>query len=307
MLLFLALTAGAHAADTPYWAYSYQGIDVVAAGGGEYARTLAHNVHRLDAAARKLLDWDAGAALPPTHVYVLHHPAFAKLTPPSQVFAKYNTVETITATSRFRDGENFILMDASLQSQYFASYGAYSGLASSILQSELLHYPSWFSSGYARLIAPARIKGTKVTLGKADEQLALFLRTRVLNFAPARALMTLDRSDPAFQGDLMDIRYSAECWLLVHLITIEGLHKKEFADYLRLLNAGIAPADAFAATLQASSEDLDKAMHDVISEGTIRTLTFDIPDVPDDTLPRELSAAEADARIAQLAELAKTQ
>jgi len=42
------------------------------AGDPGYARTLAHNVYRLDEAARKLLEWDAGALLPPTHVSALH-------------------------------------------------------------------------------------------------------------------------------------------------------------------------------------------------------------------------------------------
>jgi hypothetical protein len=75
MLLLLACTAVANAAETPYLAYSYQGIDVIAPGEGASARTLAHNIHRLEAAARKLLDWDSGAPLPSGAAIVVCRPA----------------------------------------------------------------------------------------------------------------------------------------------------------------------------------------------------------------------------------------
>lgn len=303
-LLLLAATRLTQAETTPYWVYSYQGIELIAPGDdGTYARRLAHNVHRLDAAARKLLNWDTGAPLPPTHVYVLHHSDFAKLVPPSQVHTSFNVVTTVASKYAFHDGENFALMDA----QYGEYSGAYIGLAGSILLSEKLRYPRWFAIGYTRLVAPARLKGSKVIIGDPDKLLVRFLRSQSLHFIPVRTLLNAGADDPVLQRELMDQKYVSECWLLVHLITIEGLHKAEFAQYLQLINSSVAPADAFALSFKTTTyEDLDKAMHDTLEKGMITTLSYDIPDESDSEQPRQLSAAEAGARVTRLAEIAGT-
>jgi hypothetical protein len=223
-----------------------------------------------------------------------------KLTPPSQVHASFNVISIITSEFTIHDGENFALMDAS-SDEYF---GAYYGLAGSILASEKLRYPSWFANGYARLVAPAQIKGTKVIVGTTDKTLVRFLRSHSLHFIPTRTLMNAGPDDPTLQREFMDQKYVAECWLLVHLITIEGLHKAEFAQYLQLLNSRVAPSDAFTQSFKATYEDLDQILRDTIEKGMITTLTYDIPDEPDAGQPRQLSDAEAGARIAQLTQIA---
>jgi hypothetical protein len=296
-LLLLGVTSIAQAQG--YFSYSYQGIDVMA-GDAVYARTLAHNVHRLDVAARRLLEWDAGAPLPPTHVYALHHPAFLKLAPPYQFAPTFQMVTHVTSAFDIRNGENYAYVDASASSDYS---GAYFGLAGSILASGGRRYPAWFTNGFARMIAPTQIHGTKVTVGRVDAWLAEVVKSWSLKFISTRSLLTMSPHDEVLKADLMQQKYAAECWLLVHLITIEGLYKSEFAQYLRLLDAGKDPSDAFAASFKVSYEELDKTLKDAIDKGSIRLLSFDVPDQSDTDQPRQLSAAEADSRIARLIEI----
>jgi hypothetical protein len=297
VLLLFGFTSIAHAEG--YFSYSYQKIDVMA-GDAEYARTLAHNAHRLDMAARKLVDWDSGAPLPPTHVFVLHHAAFAKLVAPEQFESSFRMVLYATSAFAVRNGENYALMDAEATSDYS---GAYFGLAGSILLGEGLRYPAWFSTGLARMIAPTQIRGTKVTVGRVDPWLAQVVKTWRLRFISTRLLLTLSPDDQAFKGDLMQEKYTAECWLLVHLITIEGIYKAEFTQYLRLLDAGKDPSDAFTASFNVAYEDLDKTLKDTVDGGSIRSLSFDVPDESNTDQSRKLGAAEADGRIAHLIEI----
>jgi hypothetical protein len=296
-LLLLGITSIAQAQG--YFSYTYQGIDVMAGDAG-YARTLAHNVYRLGVAARRLLEWDAGAALPATHVYALHHPAFVKLAPPGQFAPTFQMVTEVTSAFAIRNGENYAYLDAAASSDYS---GAYFGLAGSILLREGRRYPQWFSTGFARMLAPTQIRGTKVTVGRVDGWLAEVVKSWNLRFISTRSLLTMSPDDQVLKADLMQEKYASECWLLVHLITIEGLYKSEFTQYLRLLDAGKDPSDAFAASFKVTYEELDKTLKDAIDKGAIRLLSFDVPDESDTDQPRQLSAAEVDSRMARLIEI----
>ena len=281
-----------------YFDYSYYKIDVMA-GDAEYARTLAHNVHRLDLAARKLVEWDRGAPLPPTHVYALHHETFAKLVPPVQYAPSFRMASYATSEFVIGDGEDYAIVDATATDYS----GAYFGLAGSILSSERLRYPAWFSTGFARMIAPAQIRGTKVTLGRVDAWLADVVTSPKLTFISTRLLLTMRSDDQLLKRELLKEKYTAECWLLVHLITIEGMYKSEFTQYLHLLDAGKDPSDAFSASFKVTYADLDKMLKDAIDKGSIRSLSLDIPDEPDTDQPRQLSGAESDGKIARLIEI----
>jgi hypothetical protein len=281
----------------PYWSYAYGGIDVTAAGEAKYAHDVAHNVHRLELTARKLLDSDSDSTLAPTHIYSLDHSTFLRLRPQERYSPLFHTLTQVTSAFRMHDGENYVFMDAADERRY---YGAYFGLAGSILASQKLRYPRWYLVGFARMLAPTQIRETDVTVGKVDEWMAKAVRAWKLKFIPVRVLLTADETAPALAGDLMTEKYAAECWLLVHLITIEGLHKSEFAQYLQLLSSGTPPAEAFSASFKISYEDLDKMLRNAMDKGTIRTLSFTVPDEPDTNAPRQLSAAEADARLAEL-------
>jgi hypothetical protein len=207
-LLLLAFTGVVQARG--YVSYSYQGIDVMAGDPG-YARTLAHNVHRLDEAARKLLEWDAGALLPPTHVYALHEADFAKLVPPGRIVHRFHMVTTVASAFAIHDGENYAFVNAAAATDYS---GAYFGLAGSILLSEDLHYPAWFSTGFERMIAPTQIRESKVTIGRVDPWLAKVVQSWKLRFIPTRLLFTIRPDDPMLRDDLMQekLHLSAGCW-----------------------------------------------------------------------------------------------
>ena len=297
--LSMAIHAGPSRADA-YWSYSYRGIDVTASGDAAYARALAHNVHRLDLTARKLLDSDSGAALPPTHIFALHHATYEKLIPKEEFSSLYRMSTRVVSAFLIHGGENYAFMDASDSRPY---YGAYFGLAGSILASQGIRYPRWYATGFARLLAPTQIRDADVTVGKVDEWMAKVVRAWRLKFIPVRTLLTAKEDDPILESDLMSEKYNAECWLLVHLITIEGLHKTEFTQYLRRVSDGADPAAAFAANFQVSFEDLDQMLRNVLDKATIRTLSFKVPDEPDTDAPRLLTTAEANAKLATLAAL----
>jgi hypothetical protein len=96
VLLSIALSGGAQA--TNYWSYSYQGIDVMASSDAALARTVAHNVHRVERVARTLIDWDTAARLPPTPVYMLHHPTFVELMQPPQFSTRISGTQVTLGT-----------------------------------------------------------------------------------------------------------------------------------------------------------------------------------------------------------------
>ena len=303
----LVLIIGTHTdralgAERPYWTYSYGGIDVMTPEDAAHARALAHNVHRVEIAVQKLLDPDATAPLPPTHIYSLHHPTYVKLAPPDQYVGTYNMRLYVPFEFVVRDGENYASMDAGQSDQ---SSGAFFSLAGSILARQKISYPAWYATGFVRVISPAHITGSKVVVGKTDPWLAKVLLSGKLKFIPVRELLTMSRDDPALQKELMAQQYTAECWLLVHAITVEGMHKAEFTKYLQLLGDGKPPADAFAASFQATYEDLDKMLKDILSKGEIATLAVEVPDEADTGQPRELTSDETKERIIKLAEALK--
>ena len=303
VLLTGALADRTLGAARPYWTYTYGGIDVMTPEDGAHARAWAHNVHRVEVAVQVLLGADSTIPLPPTHIYSLHRPTYVKLAPPDQYVGAYNLRLYVPFEFVVRDGENYALMDASQSDQ---SAGAYFSLAGSILARQKISYPAWYATGFVRVISPAHISGSKVVVGKTDPWLAKVLLSGKLKFIPVRELLTMSPDDPALQKELMAQQYTAECWLLVHAITVEGVHKAEFTKYLQLLADGKPAPDAFAASFQATTyEDLDKMLKDILSKGEITTLSVEVPDEADTGQARELTADEAEERIIKLAEALK--
>src|SRR5690348_14155351 len=112
MIALLLLAASGIVRGAGYWVYSYQGVDVMAAGDAALARTLAHNVHRVDRIARTLIDWDTAARLPPTHIYLLHHPTFVQVMQPPKFSDRYQMWAVPRNGFVLQQGENYIAMDA---------------------------------------------------------------------------------------------------------------------------------------------------------------------------------------------------
>jgi hypothetical protein len=295
-----ALCAGLAGAakPRPYWSFSYEEIDVMTPEDGAHARALAHNVHRVEVAARRLLGLSSATPLPPTHIYALHHPTYALLAPPDQWVGSINLRLFVPFEFVVHDGENYAMLDAEQSNQ---SEGAYFGLAGSILARQKVHFPEWFTTGFARLISQAHLNGSKVFVGEPDPWLARVLRSRKLKFIPTRQLLTMSPDDPALQKSLMKQEYIGECWLLVHAITVEGLHEAEFARYLQLLTDRKSPPEAFAASFKGTYEDLDRMLADILARGVIRTLAIEVPDEADSGQPRQLTPAESQERIIKLA------
>ncbi len=266
--------------------------------GGASAHTLAHNAHRIEVAIEKLMGLSSSGPLS-THIYALHHATYVRL---AQADGSYGPRLSPPFGFVARDAEAYVLMDAGRSNQ---SEGAYLGLAQSVLARQQMRFPDWFAMGFARLISKAYLRGSKVIVGEPDPWIARVLLSQRLGFIPMRRLLTMSPDDPALRRRLMAEKYSAECWLLVHAITVEGLQKSEFARYLQLLSEHKSAADAFAASFQVSYEELDRRLGEIITKRMVRTLAIEVPDQPDSEQPRPLASAEAKEKIIQLAEALK--
>ncbi len=95
--------------------------------------------------------------------------------------------------------------------------------------------------------------------------------------------------------------YSAESWLLVHLIVLEGKYHSNFFKYFQLRDQGEGDAKAFAESFDVTYEDLDKMLNDVVRSGKITLAKVAIQDDNDLGVATRLSDAEAAGRLAVLA------
>src|SRR5271156_1256211 len=76
LALSIAWLPNVAAAFDPYWAYTYKGITVTALGSADRAKSIAHNLHRLDLALATVLGIQAEDWRAPTRVYAVPQPMF---------------------------------------------------------------------------------------------------------------------------------------------------------------------------------------------------------------------------------------
>jgi hypothetical protein len=279
-IILQTLTVAARAED--YWTYSYENIEVTAPSASE-ASTMVRNIYRLDQSARRLLGSTEGEK-PRTYVYAV----------PKQTFQRISGNRNATTQFTILDGENFVLLDTSDRGSE-ASWNTYFGYSGSILLSGgILRYPDWFRAGFSELLAATQVNGTKVTLGGASTGRVYTLENNPL--IPVRTLLELHRNDPQLNTATFAQMFSAESWLLTHLILFESRYQSEFTHYFKLIDQGQSPEDAFAASFKVGYQDLDKMVHDTL-RGGIQTYIFRMPeDASDSGQPHRITAAEANAR-----------
>jgi hypothetical protein len=292
----LALTAllmfGSAARAEEYWSYTYQGIEVTASGGQDRAIRLAHKLRRLDTAVVKILGRNFGDWRPPTHIYVVSTPQMQQITGSKRAGSSSFTTDSFQSNiimDRSRDGDE--------DAQFFGVYYGYTG---ALLTSEAdLRYPDWFVNGIAEVFAVTSMRFNRLEVGHVEPGYNYILHRTPL--IPLRTLLGLHRNDPQVQSDDRRQLYDAECWLLVHSILVEGKNRLEFGQYLSLINAGQTEAEAFAASFKITYEELDRSLTLLITNGPLLHFVVDVPDVTDSNQPKQITAAEMNARVANYA------
>ena len=119
---------------------------------------------------------------------------------------------------------------------------------------------------------------------------------------PIRELLAVQNSDPQMKSAEYLALYSAESWLLVHLIVLEGKYHSNFFKYFQLRDQGEGDAKAFAESFDVTYEDLDNLLNDVVRSGKITLAKVAIQDDNDLGVATRLSDAEAAGRLGRAGE-----
>jgi tetratricopeptide (TPR) repeat protein len=285
----VAMPLGAFAADQ-YWAYDYQGMEVTAVGSAELARTIAHNLHRLDRALGSVLQTSGNGWRPPTLIYAVPSRTFELL------HGKKDGTTTLYNSSAF---ENNILIDASSNSDN-RLWGVYFGFAGSILNSAYsFRYPGWFVQGLSEVFAGTTINHFTVTIGDVNRpRVAALLHHSLI---PLRTLLALRGDEPQFSSEDFKNLYEAQVWLLVHQIIIERQYNANFMQYFQRLDQGESEAQAFAQSFTVPYEELDKMLARALQSGKVSIYKVELQDEKDESAPRRLTDAEANGRLAMYA------
>jgi hypothetical protein len=288
LALSIACLPNSAAAFDSYWAYTYKGIAVTAAGSADRAKNIAHNLHRLDLALATVLGIQAEDWRAPTRVYAVPQSTFNLLWRKTDI-----SYSSISFPSDF---DNQILMNISLD-QDTPYFDAYSGYTGSLLASGYsFRYPFWFRKGLTEVFGASSVGRTQVILGGF---VAARLRSLFASgWIPLRTLMNIADNDPQLQSADFLNRFSAECWFLVHQIVIEEKYHANFDQYFSRLDQGDEESQAFVASFGTDYENVDKEMQHALNAGVIKIIKVQVPDEPDSTEPRRLSDSEAQGRLA---------
>ncbi len=286
----LAIWPSLAAHGATYWAYSYKGVEVTSSDGPESAKTLAHNLSRLDAAIIAVMRIKSSDWRPPTQVYALPESMF------SRVRGKKDDIISHYSTNSLG---NTILIDAS-NSRTDELYGAFFGYTGSVLVSAYsFRYPHWFVRGLCETFAGSTITKTSVTLGLPTGITRSLYAGKLI---PTRELLAIHDGDPQLKSTDYAAMYEAESWLLVHLIVLEGKYHSNFFNYFPRLDGGDDEATAFAASFEGVTyANLDKMLGDVLNARQVKTTKVTFADEKDTGSAARLTDAEAAGRFAALA------
>ena len=279
------LLAGPAAAATDYWAYQYKNIDVTVAGSASYAQQVARNADRLGAALTQILSFRGDGRLP-THIYVLPDDQIVELlgSSGSSNYDSSGYDATVIASRGQGSGDEY--------------WGVYFGYVGSVLAGDgASRYPYWFRLGVPEVFATTEFEHDRIRTGGIAPGYALTVASGKL--IPLRTFLAMQAQDPQLQSGALSEMYAAESWYLTREILVESRYRHEFGEYLELIHQGRSEPAAFAATFNASYEDLDRMLReDLRARSHIFLLPSPADAAPDSAPPRKLSPSETQARLA---------
>ncbi|MFT3907773.1 MAG: hypothetical protein QM718_15860 [Steroidobacteraceae bacterium] len=293
-LAMVGLLAGSVQA-AEYWGVSYKNIEVTAAGSEKNALTLVSNLQRLDTALANVLTVDLGSDRPQLYIYSLPMSVFQQVKPKHEEFGSLYSANEL-------DADMLINSNAHTDRRYF---GAYFGYAGSLLtlNAGVSRYPEWFRIGIAEVFAATSMDDDEVTLGgyESNQVQQLYLARSQGKFLPAETLLTLQHDDPHFKSQEYRSLYQSQCWLLAHLVVIEGQMRDAFNTFLGRVSGGEDAATAFAASFPGGYASIDTLLNQALTAGRLRSIIVKVPVPSIDAQPRRLSEAQMNGRLAQMA------
>jgi len=282
-LVALGVWAGAaRAADSVYWGYQYEDIEVTAAGSSEYAVRLAHNLKRFDQALVKILHFDSPKRVP-VKLYALAPRDMERLMGKDVAYAvrPYRQATLIVTSSGWGSGGG-------------GYQGAYFGYIEGLLVSNgAEHYPPWYRYGVPMMLSDVSFVGDRLTVGGVLHTWSQTIAAGV--WMPIRTLLQARAHDPVVREDM----FVGESWYLAREVFIEGKYRDEFLHYLALIGQGQSEADAYQAAFTVPYETFDHMLQAARSEAW-HQYVMHVTDSPGSEHPVRLSTQEAQARLALL-------
>jgi hypothetical protein len=282
LLCTVAVPAGAE----NYWTCSQGSIEVVTTDGSGRAVSLAQDLARFDAALTQILQ------LPPPHL-------------PTQVFELPTKIAAELIGDRnwvvYRPSSSGVIVVTDVQnlSSGVRNWGPLFGYAGGLVTTgQAGRSPYWFRVGVPALFARTEFDFDHVRTGGLDVVELRSLQDRPL--IPSRDLLQMRASDPRLANRQYTLHFQAVSWFLAREVFVEGMLRPEFNHYLDSIRNGASEADAFTGSFKLSYEDLDKKLHDALSNPA-HIYVIPVPhQEASDAQPRQLSAAEVDALLAEL-------
>ena len=156
--------------------------------------------------------------------------------------------------------------------------------------------PLWFIDGFAHYVATARFDDNQAVVGIAPEAYATYLQAiggQVDYHLEYKDVLT-DTDVKAGYGakDAAEIRneFGARAWILTHWIESTPENRAKFASYLKAVDDGAAPADAFQTAFGLSPSRLDHTLWAYLTGRRVMAMKMpfvapSVPDVAFQTLP----------------------
>lgn len=136
-----------------------------------------------------------------------------------------------------------------------------------VLRRNLFRVPLWLNEGMAEYFSTFDIdeSGTKIKIGIPAARRVLELRKR--DFLPLDKLFAVNGKSPEYkESDRVGVFY-AQSWALVHFLLTEnnGQRKDQLFNFVDLINAGIAPKDAFQKAFQTDYKKIENDLRAYIN------------------------------------------
>jgi hypothetical protein len=275
-----------------YWAYQYQGFDVLAQGSAAYAQSIARQLHVLDQSFQQLLGREKGAAQPPTRIFALRPTDYAPI----------NASWSEAGGAYFRSGPfDHVLVVPSENEGRNANRAMYAQRARGWLTAQgLARLPDWFKHGFGLLAAAATFDNDQLAVGQ--EIPAYMTRLSQSRWITMDKILLLPSDDPKFhETPQIAELYDAECWWLAHVTMMDGSQVNGMHNYIALVLQGQTPEVAYSSSFEmdvSALGDYLKKLH-----RTLKLRQFQIPlrAAPEVADPAPLDDDEVKARLAQLA------
>lgn len=274
------------AAADQYWSYQYNKINVTAQGSSDFARSLAHNLYRLELAMAVILQSDA-TWRPPIELYAVPAEQFTALTGLQSDNGSQSKTTPYSSTLLINTTQSGAL-------RYWSTYFSFGG--SMFITKYSSRYPPWFISGMSEVMAASSVEWGKVIIGGSNPGRVYSLTHG--SWIPLQLLLGVRGNDPQMSSRAFQDMYFAETWYLVHKIVVDQFYHANFYQYFLRLDRGEAEPKAFAESFDVTYEDLNRALRKSITADKFMHYNVKIAGDDDDSKPVRLSEAEALGRLA---------